>query len=773
MTARKKVLIIDYDRYSLESLKQIFEEKGYQVYTAKDGEEACVLFFSRKPDLVVLEPFLPRLHGFDFLGKASEKFSKPFPLIIVTGFYSEALCRRDYLNYFDNYAFFNKPFKKEDLLQAATQLLNTKNGNQEKVESRTESIPPSSSEALEKKEEDEFSGLPSSLEKVRTDLEDLIRVAKKKKAQKTGMEGLKGESEMSFKERDELDIMLKDYLQKLKSDDQDSQAILTDKDEADEEIENLLKGELSGLLSVNETSPESLEDEQKLREEEELDQHLASLVELQKQQEERSSPATKKREEKTSNESDREPHAEGQQILEREKEETKKMLSSSADKRQRGSSKSQMQDLSSIENKQKEKLEKQPEEQSGLESKPEEETLEKEIKIQDREENKDSLPGLSDKENKLKEKAQENLKKTVMSEKKTEKKRMEVRAEGKIIQESSEKEIDNEKNEINIFSGSVFNQIHHKKKFPAVFPVVLGVIGIGVVSSLIIIFLTGKSTSQKEASISRANISGQPSQLSQAKKEATPVGLEQEALSVAKEKSASSQAEREEEGGVNRAGPEEKGKTLEEVSDESSSTKQKTDAQQRMLEPLIIPIEASAISERNINKLPHNLELGKEEQRETSKEGIPSNEKKLTGEKQSNLSEGQLSQEKEQEQSASSSSELSPTLKTGDIAPLNQVDVPPQVIERVMPKYPPQALRFGVKGQVVVMVLISENGNVLETRLLRGIEKSFGLNEATLEAVMKWRFKPAEKDGIKVKVWKPIAIAFQGKDISQEEGLWN
>jgi len=47
------------------------------------------------------------------------------------------------------------------------------------------------------------------------------------------------------------------------------------------------------------------------------------------------------------------------------------------------------------------------------------------------------------------------------------------------------------------------------------------------------------------------------------------------------------------------------------------------------------------------------------------------------------------------------------------------------------------------------------------------------LNEASLEAVMKWRFKPAEKDGVKVKVWKPISFVFQGKDTSQEESPWN
>jgi outer membrane biosynthesis protein TonB len=36
-----------------------------------------------------------------------------------------------------------------------------------------------------------------------------------------------------------------------------------------------------------------------------------------------------------------------------------------------------------------------------------------------------------------------------------------------------------------------------------------------------------------------------------------------------------------------------------------------------------------------------------------------------------------------------------------------------------------------------------------------------GLEKAAEAAVRKWKFQPAKKDGVNVKVWKPIAITFK------------
>lgn len=98
--------------------------------------------------------------------------------------------------------------------------------------------------------------------------------------------------------------------------------------------------------------------------------------------------------------------------------------------------------------------------------------------------------------------------------------------------------------------------------------------------------------------------------------------------------------------------------------------------------------------------------------------------------------------------------------RPGEIVPLSMVDVEPKLIRSVDPVYPEVDRRAGVKGNIVVNALISENGDVLEAVVVRGIKGSVALEKEAISAIKKWKFLPAEKDGVKVKVWKPITIGF-------------
>ncbi|MBC7365025.1 MAG: TonB family protein, partial [Candidatus Aminicenantes bacterium] len=99
-------------------------------------------------------------------------------------------------------------------------------------------------------------------------------------------------------------------------------------------------------------------------------------------------------------------------------------------------------------------------------------------------------------------------------------------------------------------------------------------------------------------------------------------------------------------------------------------------------------------------------------------------------------------------------------VKTGDLVPLNMVDVEPKIVKTVEPVYPEVDRRMGIKGNVLLNVLISETGEVLEAVVIRGIKGSVSLEKEAINAVKKWKFLPAEKDGVKVRVWKPITIGF-------------
>jgi TonB family protein len=101
--------------------------------------------------------------------------------------------------------------------------------------------------------------------------------------------------------------------------------------------------------------------------------------------------------------------------------------------------------------------------------------------------------------------------------------------------------------------------------------------------------------------------------------------------------------------------------------------------------------------------------------------------------------------------------------KTGDLVPLTMVEVEPKIIKTVDPVYPEADKRFGIKGNIILNVLISENGSVLDVAVIRGVKGSVALEREAINAVKRWKFLPAEKDGVKVRVWKPITIGFGTK----------
>ena len=102
-----------------------------------------------------------------------------------------------------------------------------------------------------------------------------------------------------------------------------------------------------------------------------------------------------------------------------------------------------------------------------------------------------------------------------------------------------------------------------------------------------------------------------------------------------------------------------------------------------------------------------------------------------------------------------------PQTQLGDLVPFTEVDVPPTLLRKVEPRYPPLALTMKQEGSVTVNALITENGDVMRTEILKGIPNGSALEAAAEAAVRQWKFSPAQKDGVNVKVWRPIDIKFR------------
>jgi periplasmic protein TonB len=83
-----------------------------------------------------------------------------------------------------------------------------------------------------------------------------------------------------------------------------------------------------------------------------------------------------------------------------------------------------------------------------------------------------------------------------------------------------------------------------------------------------------------------------------------------------------------------------------------------------------------------------------------------------------------------------------------------------ELVRMKPPVYPPRCLRMGIEGVVKVRVLVGENGVPQEVTLARSSGES-SLDEAAMEAVREWIFKPATRNGLPARAWATVPIEFK------------
>lgn len=82
-------------------------------------------------------------------------------------------------------------------------------------------------------------------------------------------------------------------------------------------------------------------------------------------------------------------------------------------------------------------------------------------------------------------------------------------------------------------------------------------------------------------------------------------------------------------------------------------------------------------------------------------------------------------------------------------------------IQRAL-KYPEIARKAGIEGKVIVQVLVSEKGDVVNTKIVKSLGHS-GMDEAAVSAIRSVRWKPALQRDKPVKVWVAIPVIFKLK----------
>lgn len=85
----------------------------------------------------------------------------------------------------------------------------------------------------------------------------------------------------------------------------------------------------------------------------------------------------------------------------------------------------------------------------------------------------------------------------------------------------------------------------------------------------------------------------------------------------------------------------------------------------------------------------------------------------------------------------------------------------PEIISKVAPKYPEEAKKAGIMGEVRIEAVVDEEGIVQEVKATN--EADALLIKAAMEAVKQWKFKPVIKEGKPVRIKTTVTLNFRLK----------
>jgi protein TonB len=82
---------------------------------------------------------------------------------------------------------------------------------------------------------------------------------------------------------------------------------------------------------------------------------------------------------------------------------------------------------------------------------------------------------------------------------------------------------------------------------------------------------------------------------------------------------------------------------------------------------------------------------------------------------------------------------------------------PPEIVRQVQPRYPEVAKAARVQGLVILEAIINTEGQVEDVKVLRGHKL---LEQAAIEAIYQWKFRPGRLNGKPVKVVFTLTVNF-------------
>lgn len=85
-SGQTRILLVEDDASIREYFEEELQQAGYEVFTAKDGDEGIHAYFKVKPDLILSDIRMPHVDGLELLAKV-RMTDKSIPFILCSGYY--------------------------------------------------------------------------------------------------------------------------------------------------------------------------------------------------------------------------------------------------------------------------------------------------------------------------------------------------------------------------------------------------------------------------------------------------------------------------------------------------------------------------------------------------------------------------------------------------------------------------------------------------------------------------------------------------------------
>ncbi|MDP2943748.1 MAG: response regulator [Candidatus Omnitrophota bacterium] len=114
----KKILVIDDEELIIKSLKKLLEKENYEVFVAKNGQDALAMVEEEKFDLIIADIRMPGINGVETTQTIMDSLKRQnftrVPVIFITGYADEEIRKK--ANVLKPIAYIYKPFDISELV---------------------------------------------------------------------------------------------------------------------------------------------------------------------------------------------------------------------------------------------------------------------------------------------------------------------------------------------------------------------------------------------------------------------------------------------------------------------------------------------------------------------------------------------------------------------------------------------------------------------------------------------------------------------------------